>query len=81
VTQNKVTRLARLLVLCSLILSGTAYADKQEELKNLRERIAAVKREMDKTTESKVEAADALRESELAISNTWAASRNIPSCY
>jgi septal ring factor EnvC (AmiA/AmiB activator) len=70
VTQDKVTRLARLLVLCSLILSGTAYAGKQEELKNLRERIAAVKREMDKTSESKIEAADALRESELAISNS-----------
>jgi septal ring factor EnvC (AmiA/AmiB activator) len=72
VTQDKVTRLARLLllVLCSLVLFSTAYAGKQEELKNLRERIAAVKREMDKTTESKVEAADALRESELAISNS-----------
>jgi septal ring factor EnvC (AmiA/AmiB activator) len=59
-----------LLVLCSLVLFSTAYAGKQEKLKNLRERIAAVKREMDKTTESKVEAADALRESELAISNS-----------
>lgn len=66
------TRLARLLslALCCSALVNVAHASEQEELKNLRERIAAVKREMDKTTESKVEAADALRESELAISNS-----------
>jgi septal ring factor EnvC (AmiA/AmiB activator) len=53
-----------------LALVNVAYATKQEELENLRERIAAVQHEMDKTSESKSEAADALRESERAISNS-----------
>jgi len=38
-------------------------------LENLRKRIAAMQREMDKTSETKSEAADSLRESERAISN------------
>jgi len=46
-----------------------ASADRQEELENLRKRIAAMQLEMDKASESKSEAADALRESERAISN------------
>ncbi len=58
------------LVLCSLTLSGTAYAGQQEELANLRKRITAMQREMDKTSESKNEASDALRESERAISDS-----------
>jgi murein hydrolase activator len=58
------------LTLCSLILLGTAYASQQEELENLRKRIATVQRDMEKTSESKSEAADALRESERAISNS-----------
>lgn len=58
------------LVICSLTLVGTAYASQQEELGNLRKRIAAMQREMDKTSESKSEAADALRESERAISDS-----------
>ncbi|MHB0925558.1 MAG: murein hydrolase activator EnvC family protein [Gallionellaceae bacterium] len=49
---------------------GTAYASQQDELGNLRKRIAAMQREMDKTSESKSEAADALRESERAISDS-----------
>jgi septal ring factor EnvC (AmiA/AmiB activator) len=67
-----VTFLSRLLSLtfCCLALVNVAYATKQEELENLRERIAAVQHEMDKTSESKSEAADALRESERAISNS-----------
>lgn len=57
--------------LCGLALfSTTAYAGKQEELENLRKRIAVMQREMDKTSESKTEAADSLRESERAISDT-----------
>ena len=56
--------------ICSLNLLGTAYASQQDELGNLRKRIAAMQREMDKTSESKSEAADALRESERAISNS-----------
>jgi septal ring factor EnvC (AmiA/AmiB activator) len=67
-----VTFLTRLLSLtfCCLALVNVAYATQQEELENLRERIAAVQHEMDKTSESKSEAADALRESERAISNS-----------
>lgn len=59
-----------LLVLCNLILFSTAYADRQEELENLREHIAAMQRELEKTSGSKSEAADALRDSERAISNS-----------
>jgi septal ring factor EnvC (AmiA/AmiB activator) len=58
------------LALCSLALASPAYAGQQEELENLRQRIAAMQREMDKTSESKSEAADALRESERAISDS-----------
>jgi septal ring factor EnvC (AmiA/AmiB activator) len=58
------------LALFCLTFVSVANATKQEELENLRERIAAVQHEMDKTSESKSEAADALRESERAISNS-----------
>jgi len=58
------------LALFYLTLVNVAYATQQEELENLRERIAAVQHEVDKTSESKSEAADALRESERAISNS-----------
>ncbi len=56
-------------VFCLLSCCNFAYADKQEELKNLRKRIIAMQHEMDKTSESKSGAADALRESEQAISD------------
>jgi len=56
--------------ICCLILVNAAYANQQEELENLRKRIATVQQNMDKTSESKTEAADALRESERAISNS-----------
>ena len=59
-----------LLILCNLILFSTARAGRQEELENLRERITAMQRELEKTSESKSEAADALRESERAISDS-----------
>ncbi len=55
---------------CALTAAGGACAGQQEELENLRSRIAAVQRDMDKTSESKAEAADALRESERAISDS-----------
>ncbi|OGS90392.1 MAG: peptidase M23 [Gallionellales bacterium GWA2_60_18] len=66
------TPLARFLLsfLCALTMAGTAYAGQQEELDNLRKRIAAMQREMDNTSESRGEAADALRESERAISDS-----------
>ncbi|HEY0665495.1 MAG TPA: peptidoglycan DD-metalloendopeptidase family protein [Gallionella sp.] len=55
--------------LCCLLLIGAASADQQQELENLRKRISAVQQEMEKTSESKSEAADELRESERAISS------------
>ncbi len=55
--------------LCLCLLANGAHASQQEELENLRKRIATMQREMDKTSETKSEAVDALRESERAISN------------
>jgi septal ring factor EnvC (AmiA/AmiB activator) len=52
-----------------LLISVDACASQQEELDKLRKRIAALQQELDKTSESRSEAADALRESERAISN------------
>jgi len=57
------------LTLSAAILPSLARASQEEELENLRKRIAAMQSEMDKTSESKSEAADALRESERAISD------------
>ncbi|OGS83122.1 MAG: peptidase M23 [Gallionellales bacterium GWA2_59_43] len=59
-----------LLLLCALALPGIAHAGKPEELDNLRKRIAAMQRDLEKTSESKSEAADALRVSERAISDS-----------
>ena len=59
-----------LLVWCGLIPVSAAYASQHEELENLRKRIATMQREIDKTSESKSEAADALRESERGISDS-----------
>ncbi len=60
-----------LLVFCSLTAFNPVYAaSQQEKLEQLRQRIAAMQRDMEKTSESKSEAADALRESERSISNT-----------
>jgi septal ring factor EnvC (AmiA/AmiB activator) len=56
--------------LVSSVFCCVAYATQQEELDNLRKRIAVVQQNMDKTFESKTEAADALRDSERAISNS-----------
>ena len=53
-----------------LLSSDFCSADEQEKLENLRKRISAMQREMDKTSESKSEAADALRESERGISDS-----------
>lgn len=64
------TRRPVCLLLCALLLSGTAYAGKQEELDNLRRRITEMQRDLEKTSESRTEAADALRASERAISDS-----------
>jgi septal ring factor EnvC (AmiA/AmiB activator) len=65
-----VNLILQLLVLCSLLFTGTVSASQQEELENLRRRITAMQSEITKTSESKSEAADALRASELAISDS-----------
>ena len=58
------------LLLCCLTFASTAFASQQEELENLRHRIAEMQSEIAKTSESKSEAADALRASERAISDS-----------
>ncbi|MDD4946260.1 MAG: peptidoglycan DD-metalloendopeptidase family protein [Gallionella sp.] len=61
---------ALLFALCCLNLAGLAHASQQEELDNLRKRIAEMQGEIAKTSESKSEAADALRASEREISDS-----------
>ena len=61
----------RLVLLCIFLLAGGgAEASQQDELDNLRRRIAALQQELEKTSESKSGAADALKESERAISDS-----------
>ena len=62
--------LLRLTLLCFCLSASLSYASKQDELDNLRQRITSLQQELEKTTESKSEAADTLRESERAISNS-----------
>jgi len=61
----------RLLLTSALMLTSinTAHSSKQDDLKSLRKRISAMQLDMEKTSESKSEAVDALRNSERAISN------------
>jgi septal ring factor EnvC (AmiA/AmiB activator) len=63
---------ARIALLCftSLLCSYNTYASQQQDLENLRLRISSLQQEMEKTSGSKSETADALRESERAISNS-----------
>lgn len=64
-------RLRLLLCFCLLAsVPASAGSPRQEELEQLRERIRSMQQALEKTTESKSEAADSLRESELAISNS-----------
>lgn len=58
------------LLLCLCLAPHTADAGKQEELKKLRQRIDALQHQLEKSTETRAEAADALRHSEHAISNS-----------
>ena len=62
--------LFRFALLCFCLLAVGAYASQQDDLDNLRKRIASLQQELEKTSESKSEAADSLRESERAISNS-----------
>ncbi|MDD2686351.1 MAG: peptidoglycan DD-metalloendopeptidase family protein [Gallionella sp.] len=57
-------------LLCFIGMLGNAYADKQQELENLRSRIVTLQKEIEKTRESREEIADSLRESERAISDS-----------
>jgi len=59
-----------LVLSCICLLANSAYASRQDELDNLRKRITDLQQELEKTSESKSEAADALRESERAISTS-----------
>lgn len=63
-------RLACLAILGICFAAGSARASEQEDLARLRQRIAVLQQEMERTSESKSEAADALRDSERAISNS-----------
>ncbi|MBI5919567.1 MAG: peptidoglycan DD-metalloendopeptidase family protein [Nitrosomonadales bacterium] len=66
---NLKKRLLLLLGACLIAGSGLSQAGtQQEELDKLRKQIKSMQQELEKTNESKSEAADALRESELAIS-------------
>ncbi len=64
------TALLRLLLLGALLLAYSAHATQQEDLEKLRQRIATLQKDFDKANESKSEVADALRESERAISDS-----------
>ncbi len=57
-------------MMCCLLVTGQVSAGHQEELENLRQRIHTMQSEMGKTSESRSEAADALRNSERAISES-----------
>lgn len=63
---------ARLILIgcCLMSVAGSALASRQDELDNLRKRIASLQQELEKTSESKSEVTDALRESERAISDS-----------
>jgi len=67
-----VTAPIRLALLCICLVAGmgSTYASQQDELDNLRKRITNLQQELEKTSESKSEAADTLRESERAISDS-----------
>lgn len=58
------------LLLCLGLAPCVAGASEQEELDKLRKRISTLQQQLEKSTESKSEAADALRESERAISDS-----------
>lgn len=53
-----------------LAVLNNAHATQQEELENLRKRITTMQHDVEQTSESRDEAADALRESERAISES-----------
>ncbi len=60
----------RIVVLATLLAAGAAHATQQDDLERLRKRISALQQNFDKTSESKSEVVDELRESERAISDS-----------
>lgn len=58
------------MIIVASLLALPAVATQQEELANLRRQLKSLQHEFEKTNESRSDAADALRESERAISNT-----------
>jgi septal ring factor EnvC (AmiA/AmiB activator) len=65
-----VTAALRSALLTALLFAGAAHATQQDDLDKLRKRIAALQQDFERTNESKSEAADELRESERAISDS-----------
>jgi septal ring factor EnvC (AmiA/AmiB activator) len=63
-------RIAFAFLVVALTGAGTANADQQQALENLRKRISRVQKDMEKTSESRSEVSDALRQSERAISSS-----------
>jgi septal ring factor EnvC (AmiA/AmiB activator) len=60
----------RTALLATLLAASAAHATQQDDLERLRQRISSLQRDFEKTSESKTEAADDLRESERAISSS-----------
>lgn len=63
-------KLALSIAAAALMLSGEAYAAKHQDLGELHSRISRLEKKLGRSEASRSEAADALRESEVAISNT-----------
>ncbi len=57
-----------ILAVAGFLSASVAWADKKAELENVRERLEKLQREYQQTRESRAEAADALKQSERAIS-------------
>jgi murein hydrolase activator len=60
----------RSVLLVFLLQAGVAHATQKDDLEKLRKRITALEQDFEKTSETKNEVADSLRESERAISNS-----------
>lgn len=57
-------------LLAVLLLPASALASQQSDLEQLRQRLTAIQQDFEQTSESRSEVADALRDSERAISNS-----------
>ena len=67
-TATRKAKRVLLLVLALVVVAGDAQADKQQELRQLRERIERLQHDLVKSEESRSETADALKTSEKSIS-------------